>query len=120
MNNMASKNHLLSFLLTTLLFLGLAGCRSANDDIPKDLADLFKNNAVKEYKTDLSYEHPDIPDKKYLSFTVQHSFSSSDGEPQKEHLGYILKKENGEWKVEKNTSYTNKPERAKDLLKGVK
>ncbi|MEW6129224.1 MAG: hypothetical protein AB1757_19445 [Acidobacteriota bacterium] len=109
----------LAYLFISLLIF-FSACKSSGGEIPNDLADLLKRNAVKEYKTDFSYETPEIPDKKYLSLTVVHSFSSADGEPQKEHLGYILKKENGEWKVEKNTSYTLKADKAKGLLRGEK
>ena len=110
-----------SFLLVSCilpLFL-LFGCHSSAK-IPPELETQLKVSGVKDVTLDFTYQSPDLPDKKYLAITVTYNFSTAEGTPQKEYRGFILKLEDGNWKVDHNTSYTKNSERAKLLMEGKK
>lgn len=106
-------------LALSVLLLGFSACdKNKNSQIPKSLADYLKNQGVQEMQVDLLYQPSDIPDKKYISLTATYNFATASGTPQKEFLGYILKKEGNNWKVDHNTNYTKNEQTAKDLILG--
>src|ERR1051325_6897617 len=106
-------------LLLISLPVLLSGC-SGSGKIPPELENQLKSTGVKDINLDFSFQSPDMPDKKYLALTVTYNFSTADGTPQKEYRGYILKRDNGSWKVEHSTGYTKNSSRAKDLMEGRK
>src|SRR5262249_33316096 len=109
-----------AFILTISIFLaGFSACEKKQNQIPKSLADSLKAVGAQDMQVDLLYQPPDIADKKYLSLTVTYNYATSSGKPQKEFLGYVLKQEGREWKVDHNTNYTKNEQTAKDLILGV-
>jgi hypothetical protein len=106
-------------LALSALLLGFSACdKNKNSQIPKSLADYLKNQGVQDMQVDLLYQPSDIPDKKYISLTATYNYATSSGAPQKEFLGYVLKKEGSNWKVDHNTNYTKNEQTAKDLILG--
>lgn len=69
-------------------------------------------------QVDLSYHLPEFPEKRYLSLTVTYNFATAEGKPQREFLGYVLKRDGQEWKIDKNTIYTKNEQKAKEILSG--
>ena len=109
-------------ILLTLACLSAvySACDRKQKQIPKTLEDLLKNNGAQDMQVDLVYQTPDIPDKKYLSLTVTYNYATASGSPQKEFLGYVLKQEGQEWKIDHSTSYTKNEQTARDLILGNK
>lgn len=113
-------HHQRSTSMTILLLLFtvslLISCKSQQTAIPKVLQDYLANQGVQETIVDLDYKDSSIPNKRYVSVSVTYNFSTSDGKPQKEFLGFILKQEGDDWKIDRNTTYTKSETKAKDLL----
>jgi hypothetical protein len=109
---------LLNLILLILIIGASSSCKKPEIEVPKAIQEFLKNQGVQETIVDLEYSNPSIPNKKYMSLTVTYNFSTSDGKPQKEFLGFILKLDENEWKVDRNTSYTKSDQKAKELLSG--
>ena len=107
-----------SVILPSLLFLSLVcfACSETSNQVPKSVEDLLKPHGVQAIQLDYQYQTPDRPDLKYASFTATYSFASAEGTPQKEYLGYILKRQGQDWVIERNTKYTKEEAKAKELL----
>ena len=106
-----------------LLFPGILlsfSCSKSTDNVPKSLEEMLKSHGVQDIQLDLNYQTPEFPDKKYISLTATYNFASAEGKPQREFLGYILKRDGQDWKVDKNTTYTKNEQKAKDILNGGK
>lgn len=71
-------------------------------------------------KLETFYTNSSFPDKAYASVVVTFNFATSDGTPQKGHMGFILQREGKGWKVEKGVKYTTDEEKAKLVLSGQK
>ena len=97
-----------------------SACSSSSDKAKVAVEQHLKDQKIQDLKLDLFCTNPSFPDKAYASVTVTHSFSNAKGEPQKEFLGYILKQDGPEWKVDHSTTYTKEQQRAMDLVAGVK
>jgi hypothetical protein len=93
-------------------------CKKSSQAIPQSLDNYLKSNGVVDIQVDYEYSLPSIPDKKYLAVTATYNFSTAEGKPQKEYLGYILKLVDNDWKIDRNTTYTKTEQKAKDLLSG--
>jgi hypothetical protein len=115
--NMKSLSRLILPLLLSTVCLN---CGKKDGDIPKSLVDYLKSNGVQEIHKDYELSSPSAGGRKYLALTVTYNFSTGEGKVQKEYLGYILRQDNQEWKVERNTAYTVNEQKAKDLLAGGK
>lgn len=114
----------LSRLSILLVICGLAftagSCKSARSSAEKTLQEHLKGAGFREIKVDFFHTDPNFPDKAYISATVTHNFSSSDGNFKKEYLGYILSRDGEGWHVEKGTGYTKEEREASTLLSGEK
>jgi hypothetical protein len=106
-------------ILIVFMFLLCTSCKKSDEEIPKSLHEYLLKQGIQEMVVDLDYSTLDIPDKKYMSLTVTYNFSTSDGTPQKEFLGFILKKDTNEWQIDKGITYTKSEKRAKELLTGA-
>ena len=113
---MCKNNSSLLLFFALLLF---ASCSKREAQIPKSLEEMLNSHGVQQIQIDLDYQSPDISDKKYISLTATYNFATADGKPQREFLGYILKYDGHDWRVEKRTTYTKNEQKAKDLLSGV-
>lgn len=118
--SLSTKRPLMVIALMQVLVIVLlsVSCKKNDQEIPKSLQEYLKNQGIQETVMDLDYSPVDIPDRKYISLTVTYNFSSSDGKPQKELLGFILKKDGNEWKIDRSTAYTKSDKKAKELLSG--
>lgn len=112
------KNSSSLLLLIFILFL-FTSCSKRETRVPKSLEEALNSHGVQQIQIDLDYQSPDFSDKKYISLTATYNFASSDGKPQREFLGYILKFDGHDWIVEKKTTYTKSEQKAKDLLTGI-
>ncbi|MBI3654410.1 MAG: hypothetical protein HY231_25560 [Acidobacteria bacterium] len=106
-------------LLLIFFTLILVNCSRSQNGIPKSLEEYLRSNGAQEIQKEIEFTNPSVPGKKYIALVVTYNFSSSDGKPQKEHLGFILKNEDQEWKQERSTIYTLNEQKAKDLLAGA-
>ena len=114
------KKRLILFVLCAFALAGMSACSSPSDKARLAVEQYLKDQKIQDLKLDLFCTNPRFPDKAYASVTVTHSFSNADGVPQKEFLGYILKQDGREWRVEHSASYTKEQQRAMDLVAGVK
>jgi hypothetical protein len=113
------RRKILLFLALALASLSLA-CTSKSADVKSVIEEQLKNQGIREVNVDYFYEDPSAADRAYASATVTYNFARSDGQLQKEYLGYILKKEGGGWTIQQTTSYTKDQQRAQQLLSGNK
>lgn len=111
-------NHILKVIIIICMSLMFLSCKKYNSEVPEPLQEYLKNQGIQETIVDLDYSNSTIPDKKYISLTVTYNFSTSDGKPQKEFLGFILRMIGNEWKVDRNTTYTKSKTMALELLSG--
>jgi hypothetical protein len=86
----------------------------------KPIEEYLKGLGAREVKADLFLLDKGNPSRAYMSVAITYNFANSKGEPQKEYLGFILKKEGDHWKIEKNVSYTTDERGAEVILAGLK
>ena len=98
----------------------MSGCSNPSEKARLAVEEHLKNQKIQDLKLDLFCTNPSFPDKAYASVTITHSFANAEGQPQKEYLGYILKQDGREWKVDHSATYTKEQQRAMDLVAGVK
>jgi hypothetical protein len=115
-----SKRPFIVFALCAFTLAGIFACSNPGEKARLAVEQHLKNQKIQDMKLDLFCTNPSFPDKAYASFTVTHSFANAEGQPQKEYLGYILKQDGSEWRVEHSTIYTKEQQRGMDLVAGVK
>ena len=108
---------LASFVTLSML---LSSCGGEVKDAQKAVEEHLKQAGVQDVKVDYFLKAADMPNKAYMSVTATWGFSTASGSPQKEYLGFILKKEAEGWKIEKNAGYTKESEQARKFLEGGK
>jgi hypothetical protein len=118
--NQSRKLFMYKLLIISLLLVMSSCSSSKQQDIPGSLLDYLKNSGAQEIHKDYEFVNPSASGRKYLALTITYNYSTAEGKPQKEYLGYILRQDNQEWKIEKNTAYTINEQKAKDLLAGGK
>ncbi|HEU4389584.1 MAG TPA: hypothetical protein VFV34_17400 [Blastocatellia bacterium] len=118
----STKTILRSLALASLVALStvLSACGSETKEARKPVEESLKKVGVKDVQVDFFLKAADIPNKAYMSVTATWGFATSSGSPQKEYLGYILKKDDSGWKIEKTTGYTKESEQARKFLEGGK
>lgn len=104
-------------LLSTVTFIS---CSKSNESVKKSIEQHLKELGVRDVNVDLFVEDPNDKSRAYASATVTYNFAKANGQLQKEYLGYILKQEGQDWKVEKTTSYLKEEETARQILSGDK
>ena len=115
-----TKRFIIFILCALALATATSACSSQSDKAKLAVEQHLKDQKIQDLKLDLFCTNPNFPDKAYASVTVTHNFANSKGEPQKEYLGYILKQDGPEWRVDHSTIYTKEQQRAMDLVAGVK
>jgi len=108
------------FIICAIALAATSACSNPSDKAKMAVEQHLKDQKIQDLKLDLFCTNPNFPDKAYASVTVTHSFANAAGQPQKEYLGYILKHDGPEWKVDHSTIYTKEQQRAMDLVAGVK
>ena len=114
------KKRFIIFALLSVMPAVMSGCSNPSEKARLAVEEHLKNQKIQDLKLDLFCTNPSFPDKAYASVTITHSFANAEGLPQKEYLGYILKQEGREWKVDHSATYTKEQQRAMDLVAGVK
>lgn len=107
-------------ILCALVLPAVQACSADQNRAEESVAQFLKQTGVQDVKLDLFLKAADAPDRAYVSVTATHPFASGSGSPQKEYLGFIVRKQGDEWKVEKNVSYTTDKNTARSLLLGRK
>jgi hypothetical protein len=114
------KKRFIVFALCASMLAGISACSNPSEKARLAVEQHLKDQKIQDLKLDLFCTNPSFPDKAYASVTVTHSFANAEGQPQKEYLGYILKQDGREWRVEHSATYTKEQQRAMDLVAGVK
>ena len=114
------KKRFIPFALLGLALAVMSACSNPSDKAKLAVEEYLKNQKIQDLKLDLFCTNPSFPDKAYASVTVTHSFANAEGVPQKEFLGYILKQDGQDWKVDRSATYTKEKQRAMDLVAGIK
>jgi len=120
---MINRNGALT-LATLLLICGMLGstvsCSGNEKKARNVIQEYLKNQGVVDLVVDLFYTDPNIPDKAYASATATYNFAGADGKPKREFLGFIMARDAGGWRIERNASYTKEQQRAATFLTGGK
>jgi len=114
------KQRFILFALLAVTLAFMSACSNPSEKARLAVEEHLKNQKIQDLKLDLFCTNPSFPDKAYASVTITHSFANAEGLPQKEYLGYILKQDGREWKVDHSATYTKEQQRAMDLVAGVK
>jgi len=81
----------------------------------------LKALGVKNTELSLFVVDPAASDRAYISLIATWNFANSAGQPQKENLAYVLKKNGTEWQIEKQgIKHTDDKNNAMTILKGGK
>jgi hypothetical protein len=105
-------------LLLTLVLL--QACGREQSRALKPIEEYLKSFGAREVKADLFLPDKNNPTRAYMSVTATYNFANSKGELQKEYLGFLLKKDGDQWKIEKNVPYTTSERDAEVILAGLK
>jgi hypothetical protein len=117
---MQQIERILLIFLCTFGLLPSLGCNADQNRAEESVAQHLKQTGVRDVKLDLFLQAADSPDRAYVSVTATHPFANSEGNLQKEFLGFIVRKQGQEWKVDKNVAYTTDKDTARSLLLGRK
>jgi hypothetical protein len=119
-NRLLTLTHIALSVATMVTALFLVSCSGKETNAQRAVELHLQNQGMRDIKVEFFYTNSSFPDKAYVAVSASHNFASASGTPQKEYLGYLLKQEGKEYKVEQNSSYTNDEEKAKNLLAGNK
>src|SRR5262249_12685389 len=113
-------NELLIVVVATAS-LALSGCDTQAKRAMESLDQKLKPMGVRKTEMSLFVPDPATPDRAYISLIATWNFANSAGQPQKENLGFILKKDGDGWQIEKQgIRYTDDKNNAIGILKGGK
>ena len=108
------------YLIIILSLTTLTSCSAQEKNAFKPVEDYLKKMGAREVKAGMFVTRPDFPDHAYLSVVATWNFANSKGEPQKESLGYLLKKEGESWRMERNVPFTEDRAKAREFIEGKK
>lgn len=97
-----------------------SSCASNESKAKKVIQEYVKNQGVTDLTMDSFFTSSSVPGKAYTSATLTYNFSTSDGKPQREFLGFILAQEGSSWRIERNVGYTKDEQLAIKFLSGQK
>ena len=123
MNRDRSPNLTIVLLIVFALLLPLCtACQSRQEKARKAVEDRLQSQGVatREMTVDLFHPGQGTPDKAYIAVTVTYNFATTEGNYQKEYLGYILKQDGQNWTIENGVAYTKDKARAEAILGGGK
>jgi hypothetical protein len=106
--------------LQTILIATTLACSSNETKVRQVIEDRLKNQGIRNLVLDFFHPSKKTPGKAYASATVTYNFATSSGAFQQEYLGFILKQEGQNWTIEQSTSYTKDPDKAENLIAGLK
>ncbi|HVF90180.1 MAG TPA: hypothetical protein VNH22_08925 [Blastocatellia bacterium] len=118
-SNLKTKTLLCLSLLILSAFTSVS-CSPNTDTVKKSIELHLKDLGVRDVNVDLFMADPNDKSRAYASATVTYNFAKGDGQLQKEFLGYVLKQEGQDWKIERTTAYAKDEARAKQILAGTK
>lgn len=108
-------------ILVAAAFLALSGCNAQAKRAMEPVDQKLKPMGVKQTEMSLFVVDPASPERAYISLIATWNFANSAGQPQKENLGYIVKKDGEAWKIEKEgLRYTDDKSSAIAMLRGGK
>jgi hypothetical protein len=109
-------------VVVAVVVLGLSGCDGQVAKQAMEPVDqLLKPMGPKDTKMSLFVTDPGDANRAYISVIVTWNFANASGQPQKENLGFVLKKDGEKWQIEKQgIKYTDDKSNALTLLKGGK
>ena len=113
-------NCFLVVLLATTFFLS-SGCNKEANRAKDSVDQSLKAMGVKKTDMSIFVVDPAAVDRAYISVTATWNFADSSGQPQKENLGFIMKKNGDAWQIQNlGIKYTDDKNTALILLKGAK
>src|SRR5215510_8248405 len=108
-------------VLVGIAFLALGGCDTQAKRAMESVDQKLKPLGVQKTEMSLFVVDPETPDRAYISLIATWNFANSSGQPTKETLGYIIKKDGNTWQIEKQgIRYTDDRNNALTVLKGGK
>jgi len=113
--------NVLPIVIVTGALLALTGCNTQAKRAMESVDQKLKPMGVQKTEMSLFVVDPEAPDRAYLSLIATWNFANSSGQPTKENLGYIIKKDGDTWQIEKQgIRYTADRSNALTVLKGGK
>ena len=103
-------------LIIVLALTVLASCSGQEKQAFKPVEDYLKKMGVREVKAGIFVTREDFPDRAYLSVVATWNFADAKGEPRKEPLGYLMKKEGETWTIERSVRFTDDRAKARELI----
>ena len=111
----------LPIVIAAAAFLALSGCNTQAKRAMESVDQKLKAMGVQKTEMSLFVVDPETPDRAYISLIATWNFANSSGQPTKENLGYIIKKDGNTWQIEKQgIRYTDDRNNALTVLKGGK
>jgi hypothetical protein len=108
-------------VVVAMVFLGLSACDGQAKQAMEPVDQFLKPMGAKETKMSLFVADPADANRAYISVIATWNFANASGQPQKENLGFTLKKDGEKWQIEKQgIKYTDDKSNALILLKGGK
>jgi uncharacterized membrane-anchored protein len=117
---MKSRFFILGLLVLIAASLAMSACNSDRRAAQASLEKFMKAQGVKSINFVGFVTNSAVPGRAYLAAYVTWNFADRKGDPQKERIGVIMKKNENEWLVEKFVSYTEDSTAARELLEGKK
>ena len=115
-----SARRFLTYLMCLFMLATMASCSVTDKQAVKSVDDYLRKVGARDVKPGIFVTRQDFPDRAYLGVVATWNFTDPKGEPQKESLGYILKKDGETWRIEKNVQFTDDKARARELIEGRK
>jgi hypothetical protein len=120
---MTNRNRALTlivFIACVALVISTVSCSGNEAKAKNTIQEYLKGQGVTDLTVDLFYPDPNSSDRAYAGATATYNFAGSEGKPKREFLGFILAREGGGWKIERNVGYTKEQQRAATFLAGGK
>jgi hypothetical protein len=109
----------LSVLLVAAAILGLSGCDAQARRAKESVDQKLKPMGIKKTDLGLFVVDPAAPNRAYISVTATWNFADASGQPQKEYLGFGLKRDGDGWQVDQTgIKYTEDKNKAIEILNG--
>ena len=107
-------------VIIILALTALASCSGEEKRAFKPVEEYLKKMGAREVKAGMFVTRQDFPDRAFLSVVATWNFADAKGDPQKESLAYLMKKEGETWTIERNLHFTDDKAKARELIEGRK
>jgi hypothetical protein len=111
--------YVIAFFIVAISSMNVA-CNSEKRAAEASLEKFMKSQGVRSLDFGDFITSSATPGKAYLSAVATWNFADNKGNPQKEYLGAIMRKEGNDWSFERFTRYTKNSNDARQLLEGKK